>query len=249
MQKLKGIVFLQKLSLLASVFAVCLSIIAIISVNRIKLNTEHYDVHDKLFKPIKDLPDVEIIKVDGSVEKIRATESKDELGKLLDKKNDNKNEANIKRKEQEIIREVKNIDNRIKINDKVLEKKDEKGVQEKNLKKEVKAIKPVERNTSKVINISTPSVKQHTQEQVAVKSKIHGNFVVQIGAFKDKNIALKQCENVKAYLEGKSCDIATSNNQVYRAIIYPFDTRKDAEEYLNKFSLKTRIIGLIKKNA
>jgi len=250
MQKLKGVVAMQKISLLASCVAVCLSMISIISINKIKTNLYNNDIGEKVFKPIKDIPDVEVIKVDGSIEQINSTESKDVFGKLMYNKKDNK----VKKQEQEVIKEAKKENvKQIKLNEKVFAKKEDKKDISNNVVKANKIVTPIERtkntNQNKQNNLQQSKHAIMNEQNTFTKNKIHGSFVVQIGAFKDKNVAVKQCENVKNNLNGKDCNIATTNNQVYRSIIYPFNSYQDANEYLIVFSSKTRITGLIKKNA
>ena len=232
MTKLKIIMNLQKASLFLSVVACALSIFALISVNKMQIFINNNEVINSRFKPIKDIPDVEIIKPDGTVEKISARKSQDELSKILGNKN-SKNE--------------------IKLN------KDVKEVKKNSNNKDKKPIEPVSREKQNVVKTKevvkeTTVVKQDTQQPVKPNTesvnteKIHGNFVVQIGAFKDRAIALSQCNKIKQHLNGKYCNVATSNNLVFRSIIYPFVSNDEALKFVSDFSQKTKINCLVKKN-
>ena len=105
----KKLMIIQKISLLCSVIAMILSVVAIASVSQncdIKLN---FKKENKSFKPIDKIPDVEIIHADGSVETIKSVESKDKLGEIITpkKKEENKKEP-VARGSQDKKNAVKN---------------------------------------------------------------------------------------------------------------------------------------------
>ena len=97
MTKLKKMMINQSIAMVLSFVAFVFSIYALISVNKIKNSIDiDFIQREGVFKPIKKVPDVEIVNKDGSIQQVNAVESKDPLGKLLEEKANQKNVDNDK---------------------------------------------------------------------------------------------------------------------------------------------------------
>lgn len=222
----KKLMIIQKVSLLCSVVAMVLSVVAIASISS-NCNVK-FNIHkeNNSFKPIDKIPDVEIIHSDGSVEKIKSVESQDKLGEIITPK---KKEEN---KKEPIARGSQDKKNALKNDKKIIDKEIKK--------QEIKSVKPTtseKKVENKVDNASKPQ-------------GINGAFVVQVGSFKDKTLAEVQCKKVAntGKLKGKNCAVASRDNS-FRAIVYPFDSRELATEFGDKLQRENRISCLVKKNA
>jgi len=241
MTSLKKLFSFQKISIFLSIIACCLSVFSIISVNKIKHDISNGEMVEKRFKPIKDIPDVEVIKADGSITKITAKESNDELSKILSKKNENNKQNNNKNDKKNVEKKKNDIipvsrDNKNTIKSKQSAKDDKKNNNLKNIQ-------------DREVYVEIKNKIEEKKENKENIDKIHGAYVIQAGAYKDKNVALKQCQKFQQYLNGKHCNLATNNNLTFRVILYPFNTKQEAENFANKFKEQAKVDCLVKQNA
>ena len=80
---------IQKLSFMISCVALVFSVIAFMVANKANYGSMEYELN-RSFQPIGNVPDVEIIKADGSVEKLNALASQDQLNGLINTEKTNK---------------------------------------------------------------------------------------------------------------------------------------------------------------
>ena len=229
----KKILTIQKVSLLCSVIAMTLSVIAIVSIStKCDLNMKIIK-ENKAFKPIDKVPDVEIIHPDGRVEAVKSMESQDKLVDIIEPK-----KAVNSKKPEPISRNNAKNDKNGKNNNKKEQQssKDVKVSQNNNNKIDDKNIKNNQTNTNN----------NQKQEE---KKAINGNFIVQIGSFKDKKLAGVQCEKVvkTGKTKDKNCAISSQDN-TFRSIVYPFKDIEEATAFANKLQRENRISCLVRKN-
>ena len=247
MIKIKRIVLLQNVSIALGVIAFVISMFCVTSILKVneKIDSLNFD-NKKDFTLIKDnIPDVEVISNDGSVVKVHAKKSEDEVGKLIgvrqekngsdNKKNIGKNLSNSSSHKQRQNNNNGNI------------RREEHGAVNLNgsVNKNSEKIAPMSRSDSKKYQ-QQQQVKEVRKDNTPVR--IPGNFIVQIGAFKDRGTAEKQCQKVRASIGEKQCGVVVANGQAFRAVIYPFATNDSAVVFANKLSNKLNIACLAKKN-
>ena len=242
MLKIKKIVLLQNISIALGVLAFCLSVFSVYSISKINEKIKNFN-NDRsmngVFKPIKDIPDVEIVNKDGSIVKVHAKESSDELGKIIDLKREKNNSA----------KKNTNTTNN-KPNSKT-GKDDKKSLNSSARKTNKPQVVPVSRNdvADKAKQASQQAYQQQKQQVKKVNNNnVVGDFIVQIGAFKDKGVAEKQCQKARPSIEGKRCGVVPVNEQTFRAVVYPFATNESAVLFANKLTNVLGTICIAKKN-
>ena len=242
MLKIKKIVLLQNVSIALGVLAFCLSIFSAYSISKINEKIKDFS-NDRsmngVFKPIKDIPDVEIVNKDGSVVKVHAKESSDELGKIIDLKREKNNSA---------TRNANTANN--KQNSKT-GKDDKKNVNNSAHKNNKQQVVPVSRHNAvdKAKQVPQQAPQQQKQQVKKVNNNnIVGDFIVQIGAFKDKSVAEKQCQKARPNIEGRRCGVVPVNEQTFRAVVYPFATNESAVLFANKLTNVLGTVCIAKKN-
>ena len=252
MANLKKIIIWQNISLATSIFACIFSIYALISVNKVKRLSFDGINYQNSFKPIKMITDVEIVQPDGTTSSINAIESHDNLGEKLKEQEERTNAIKQAKQVNKNSHSTPNIENKISLTNTIpatVKNISKKHIQ--SVSQDIHHNVPMKRVDNN--NNSKPSITEkpinRSEESVANNKKIYGNFVVQIGAFKERDKSLQQCQKVKQHLNNKKCYTATTNGQVFRTIVYPFDKNDEAVNFANKFSVTTRLSCLVKKNA
>ena len=89
---------------------------------------------------------------------------------------------------------------------------------------------------------------QKQQVKKVNNNNIVGDFIVQIGAFKDKSVAEKQCQKARPNIEGRRCGVVPVNEQTFRAVVYPFATNESAVLFANKLTNVLGTVCIAKKN-
>ena len=278
---MKKMITMQKLSFVMSCVALVFSIVAFMVANKANYGSMEYDLN-RSFQPIGNVQDVEIIKADGSIEKLNAVRSQDKLNDLMsgDKTNkprqQNNNGVGI---DNDIIRQTNKIDANNKvmtknknIADKTISIVEAQKVQNKQpsktnsttikntIIKTQRVASPVSRqngNQNKVINKATESKTKESatnneklksnignQEKTQQQSLIKG-IVVQIGSFKEKTSAERQCKKMDGKLDGKECKVGTFGN-LFGSLIIPFKDIDEARAFDKNVLNKQGIYGYIK---
>ena len=242
MLKIKKIVLLQNVSIALGVLAFCLSIFSAYSISKINEKIKDFS-NDRsmngVFKPIKDIPDVEIVNKDGSVVKVHAKESSDELGKIIDLKREKNNSA---------TRNANTANNKPSSK---TGKDDKKNVNNSAHKNNKQQVVPVSRRNAvdKAKQVPQQALQQQKQQIKKVNNtNVVGDFIVQIGAFKDKSVAEKQCQKARPSIEGRRCGVVPVNEQTFRAVVYPFATNESAVLFANKLTNALGTVCIAKKN-
>jgi cell division protein FtsN len=200
----RKIIYSDKTPLLVSCVAFCVSIVALlISVKSINKTNEIEIINDiegvNKRKIEQNIPDVEIIRPDGSVVQVKSLDSKDNISQIVDNKNNQQNLKNT-------------------------------------LKQPQKRPIPITRKEA---------TKEKQGKNNINNSQISGNYVLQVGSFKTKELAVKHCEKVKKYIGTKQCSVSAKNN---RSIVYPFSSIDEAKNMAMLLLQKAGINGLVKKN-
>ncbi len=253
--KIKKIFFLQSISNVLSVLAVVMALLSLLFASSLKnkINKKASVENKQKFVSINSIPDVEVVKIDGSIAKINATNSHDMIGDLLkrneiDGKRANKTEDSKKENvKNNSVNENNSAVVNVKNND-IINKVDDVNVD----KIEVKKVVPVSRNNiSTMKNNKKNNVKKKNVNRIDNNKKnIHSKFLVQTSAFRSKELAEKQCKKIKEFDSVKHCFVSPSaKGQFYRTMVAPFNTYRDALDFANKLSIKLNINCFVKKNS
>ena len=267
MVQIRKMLTIQKLSLFISCIALVFSIIAFAIANQANYGKMEYEIN-RGFKPIGHVPDVEIIKADGSVEKLNAIKSHDKLNDLM---NDAQTSKPVKQQNNgiginnDLVRQTNKIDgisgtavNNKNITDKIVSIKEAQKVR-KNPQDKTSApvVKDINRQTNNVImptarqNIN-PSKRANATTEKKIDSKepttqpnLIKGIVIQIGSFKEKPAAEKQCTKMSGKLNGKECKIGTFGS-LFGSLIVPFRDINEAKAFDKNVLNKQNIYGYIK---
>lgn len=207
----RKIIYSDKTPLLVSCVAFCVSVIAlVISVKSINKTNEIEIINGietvSKRKIEQNIPDVEIIRPDGSVVQVKSLDSKDNISQIVETKNSQQNSKSILTQPQ-------------------------------------KRPIPITRKEATKDNKASKVEKQ--EKNNSISSQINGNYVLQVGSFKTKELAIKHCEKVKKYIGSKQCSVSATNN---RSIVYPFNNENEAKNMSMLLLQKVGINGLVKKN-
>ena len=280
--KMKKMITMQKLSFVMSCAALVFSIVAFMVANKANYGSMEYDLN-RSFQPIGNVQDVEIIKADGSVEKLNAVKSQDRLSEVMtgDKTNkqrqQNNNGVGI---DNDAIRQTNKIDANNKvasdnknIADKTILVKETQKVQNKQQKNKTNAT-AIKNTIIKTQNVASPVARQNSnqnnatsntlvnkvansivtnekpksnvssQEKAQQQSLIKG-IVIQIGSFKEKTSAEKQCKKMDGKLDGKECKVGTFGD-LFGSLIVPFKDIDEARAFDKNVLNNQGIYGYIK---
>ena len=227
MQKIKSIVLLIRISVVLSIVSFIMALISIISINKINNDIVNIATSEgKGFSLIGKVPDVEIIRPDGSIDKIKANESNDKLNDIIENKVAGKKKEEKKELKQNLV----------------LPKKDDKKDNTKNDK--------VIKNVDKKVETNKENISKNDTKTNINKKEV--SFYIQIGAFTKQDLAEKQCKNIKKSItNGKQCivimdkvkDKENKDKEMFKSVVSTFKDKKEAEEFLKSNNL----IGFIKK--
>ena len=273
--KVKKMITMQKLSFIISCVALTFSVVAFLVANKANYGSMEYELNRGV-QPIGNIPDVEIIKADGSVEKLRSVKSQDKLNELMNDKKTNK-PATLKNNGIGINNDVARPSNKIDTDRQI-------AASSKNITDKTISIREAQKTSNKQqnkirtmvkTNIASPVARQHkgqnkaegdktnnetnnivaainekqkqnmgNQEKTQQQSLIKG-VVVQIGSFKDRASAEKQCKTMMDKIENKECKIGTFGN-LFGSLIVPFRDVDEAKAFDKNVLNKHSIYGYIK---
>ncbi len=211
---------LSILSFVVSIIAICLSIKAInsVMVSTIKYN-DSFANKEKTINFVDKVPDVDIVRQDGSVISVKTYDSKDSVNKII---------------REEEKKQIKLKSNKISLNNN----------NRNNLSSSNKKNNVVKNNVKKTNVQNINVVKQEETD----KTGIHGNYVIQVGSFYNPERAVNECDRVRKTMKEKKCDIKVVSANNVRTIVYPFDTKEEATQFSIKMNQMLKIQSFVKKN-
>lgn len=253
--KIKNLFFLQSISNILSILAVVMALLSLLFASSLKnkINKKTSVENKQKFVSINSIPDVEVVKIDGSIAKINATNSHDMIGDLLKRNEiDGKKVDKTENNKKENVKNNSMTENNSAVvsvkNNNISSKVDNVNVDKTKAKKVV----PVSRNNAVTMknNKKSNAEKKNVNRVDNNKKNIHSKFLVQASAFRSKELAEKQCKKIKEFNSAKHCFVSPSvKGQFYRTMVAPFDTYQDALDFAGKLSIKLNINCFVKKNS
>ena len=256
--------FVQNIFNILSIVAVVMATVSFVSVNNfekamIENKTANWQ-KNKTSRFIKEIPDVEIVNADGSIVKLNSTEDNyDELKGLQYNGNKSNDENNVRdnsdynkekfldKKKVVVKKDSSDLKKIIPVsrNENIKDKTDVENP-EKKVKNDLFEKKNSENNES---NDNINRTHDDTVQKVTLHAKNLGNFVVQVAAFKNMVQAENQCKKIEPAIKDKHCGVVTLANSFYCSIVYPFDSRDEANEFSKKMSEKIKVKCFVRTNA
>lgn len=270
MTKVRKMITIQKLSFIMSCVALAFSVVAFMVANKANYGSMEYEIN-RSFQPIGNTQEVEIVKADGSVEKLSAVKSKDKLGELInnEKQDQGSNQQNSNGiginndnvKQENKINKINKgiIDKTVIVRPLSVAQKQEQKVAKSTSKaksSKTQSLTPVERQNKRVKIENTAkanaqqqntAIEQKSKEEKAQQPDLIKGIVVQIGSFKEKTSAEKLCQKMTSKLEGKKCKVGSFGN-LFASLIIPFKDVNEAKMFDKNVLNKQGIYGYIKNN-
>ena len=98
------------------------------------------------------------------------------------------------------------------------------------------------------LNADVNRIRDNSIQEVTLHAKNLGNFIIQVATFKSMAQAENQCKKIEFAIGDKHCGVVTLANSFYCPIVYPFNSKDDANEFSKKLFEKAKVKCFVRSN-